>query len=54
MFWGFVFFSGFNVIVVCFVCVSAIVAKVFKNACFFPLLGVLWGGLFLFILVWKV
>ena len=35
------------------VCVSAIVAKVLK-CLFFPVLGGLWGGLFLFIWVWKV
>ena len=37
---------------VCF-CVFAKVAKVLKNACF-PVLGLLWGGFFLFIWVWKI
>ena len=34
--------------------VSGIVSKVFKNACFPQLFGLFWGGLLLFIWVWKV
>ena len=47
------FLSGFNVIVVCF-CVSGKVAQVLKMLAFFPFLGAVWGGLFLFIWVLKV
>ena len=43
------FFWGSNVIVVCFWCVWHSSRSV-KNACFFPVLGLLWGGLFLSIL----
>ena len=53
VFFWFVFFWGFNGFVVCF-CVSGIVAKVLKMLVFFPVLGVLCGGLFLLIWVWKV
>ena len=35
-------------------CVSAIVAKVLKMLVFPPVLGLLWGGLFLFVWAWKV
>ena len=43
-------FLGFNVIVVCFWCVWHS-SKSVKNACFFSqFFGLLWGGLFLFIL----
>ena len=47
------FLSGFNVIVVCF-CVSGKVANMLKMLVVFPDLGAFWGGLFLFIWVWKV
>ena len=43
------YFWGFNVIVVCFWCVWHSSRSV-KNACFSQFWGLLWGGLFLFIL----
>ena len=47
-------FSGFNVFVVCFLCVWSS-SKSVKDACvFFPVLGRLWGRFFLFIWIWKV
>ena len=36
------------------VCVSGKVAKVLKMLVFRQFCGILWGGLFLFIWVWKV
>ena len=51
VFFGFVFW-GFNVIVVCFG-VFGIVAEVLKMLVFPSFLGLLWGGLFLFILGLK-
>ena len=45
--------SGFHVVVVCFFFLSGKVARMFKMLVF-PILGLLWGDLFLFIWVWKV
>ena len=50
---GFGFFWGFNIKKVCFWCVWHCFKSV-KNACFAQFWGLFWGGLLLFIWVWKV
>ena len=52
VFWG-LFFWGFNVIVVCFLCVCHS-SKSVKNACFPQFFGLFWGGFVVLICVWKV
>ena len=53
VFWGFLFFLGFNVIVVYFWCVCHSCKSVKKCLFFSQFWSLLWGGLFLFIWVWK-